>query len=377
MESLAEIPGGMRYYFGEEARLRRIVEATAMEVFDGWGYEEMTTPAVDYYLLFERGMGREQARNAFRFTDTDGRMLALRPDVTSTVARAAATLLSARARPLRFSYSQTVFQQRPRSHSEWRRQGRQLGCELIGASEVEADIEALVIPAEVLARLGLKGRYRVSINHVGIFKGVAEQLGLDAEERERMRQMVDARAAAELESLLAPHASNGRGGAALAARLTRLAGGREALAEARTLVTGERAGAALDRLAELWDVIEHLGLGGAFEFDLGDVSGLDYYTGLVFKIYVEGAGGRVGGGGRYDELTANFGRPEPCVGFVLDLDSLTEILMNVSGERASGEETETHASLKGGSAGELFVEAVRVRERGERVRLKWKGGERC
>lgn len=373
MESLAKVPGGMRYYFGEEARLRRAIEATAMEVFDGWGYEEITTPAVDYHLLFERGMGREQASKAFRFTDSDGRLLALRPDVTSSVARAAATLFASRPRPLRLSYSETVFQQRPRSHSEWRRQGRQLGCELIGASEVGADMEALIVTAEVLARLGLAGRYRISINHVGIFKGVAEQLGLDADERERMRRMIDSRAAAELESLLAPHASNGREGAALAGRLARLAGGRETLTEARTLVRNERAGAALDYLGELWDVIVRLGLAGAFEFDLGDVSGLDYYTGFVFKIYAEGAGGRVGGGGRYDELTANFGGREPSVGFVLELDSLMEVLLRCNGGRSDEDVAMTPLSLSGERAGDLFLEATRWRERGGKVRMEWKG----
>ena len=71
----------MRYYFGREARLRRAVETAAMSVFDGWGYEEIATPSVDYYALFERGMGRVEARRAFRFADTDGRLLALRPDI--------------------------------------------------------------------------------------------------------------------------------------------------------------------------------------------------------------------------------------------------------------------------------------------------------
>ena len=122
MEPLSNIPAGMRYYFGREARLRRAVEDDVMRVFDGWGYEEIATPTVDYYALFERGMGRDEASRSFRFTDTDGRLLALRPDVTSAVARAAATLFATRPRPLRFCYAASVFRQRPRTHAEWRRQ---------------------------------------------------------------------------------------------------------------------------------------------------------------------------------------------------------------------------------------------------------------
>ena len=325
MEPLSNIPGGMRYYFGREARLRRAVEAAAMSVFDGRGYEEIETPSVDFYALFERGMGREEAGRCFRFTDTDGRMLALRPDVTSSVARAAATLFAGAPRPLRFCYAATVFRQRPRSHAEWKRQGRQLGCELVGASGAEADLEVLAVAAEVLGRLGLAGSYRVTLNHVGVFNGVAEQLGLDGDARERMRRLVDARDAAALEEFLR---ALGRSGATAerAGRLARLAGDGGLPTGARELLTNGRSRAALDELERLCAVAGTLGLGEAFAVDLADVSGLDYYTGLVFKIYVEGAGSRVGAGGRYDELTANFGQREPAVGFVLDLDALTEIL---------------------------------------------------
>src|SRR4029078_11467505 len=132
-EPLSNIPSGMRYYFGREARLRRTVEQTVMSVFDGWSYEEVTTPTVDSYSLFEHGMGSSEAHRAFRFTDSDGKMLALRPDVTSGVPRASVTMFAERERPLRLCYAAPVFRQLPQSHAEWRRELTQSGCELIGA----------------------------------------------------------------------------------------------------------------------------------------------------------------------------------------------------------------------------------------------------
>jgi len=371
MEPLSTIPGGMRYYFGREARLRRAVEDAVMSVFDGWGYEEIAAPSVDYYVLFERGMGHEEASRSFRFTDTDGRLLALRPDVTSSVARAAATLFASASRPLRFCYAASVFRQRPRSHVEWRRQGRQLGCELIGSGSAGADLEVLAIAAEVLGRLGL--RYCVTLNHVGVFNGVAEQLGLDDAGRERMRRLVDSRAAAELESLLAGRASEGSEVPPLAARLVRLSGKREVLEEARAVATGLRACAALEALEKSWAVVETLGLADNFEIDLGDVSGLDYYTGLVFKIYAEGAGARVGSGGRYDELTANFGRREPATGFVLDLDAVVEVVSRGDFELKNGA-TGATSLVKAADARELLREAKQRRARGERIRLDLSDG---
>ncbi|MET0624242.1 MAG: ATP phosphoribosyltransferase regulatory subunit [Pyrinomonadaceae bacterium] len=368
MELLSNIPGGMRYYFGREARLRRAVEAEAMGVFDGWGYEEIATPSVDFYALFERGMGHDEARRSFRFTDTDGRLLALRPDVTSSVARAAATLFAGAPRPLRFCYAATVFRQRPRSHAEWKRQGRQLGCELIGAGGADADLEVLNIAAEVLERLGLGGSYRVTLNHAGVFNGVAEQLGLDGPAREEMRRLVDARDAAALEEFLRA-LGRSAGTVERAGRLARLAGGGGLPAGARELLTNERSRAALDELESLSAVAETLGLGEGFSVDLADVSGLDYYTGLVFKIYAEGAGARVGAGGRYDELTANFGRREPAVGFVLDLDALTELLARRADRAGDGGDDARAAAVEGADAAERFRAARLRRADGERIRM--------
>jgi ATP phosphoribosyltransferase regulatory subunit len=367
-EPLSNIPGGMRYYFGREARLRRAVEDAVMSVFDGWGYEEIATPSVDYYALFERGMGGDEAGRTFRFTDTDGRMLALRPDVTSSVARAAATLFASAARPLRFCYAASVFRQRPRSQAEWRRQGRQLGCELIGAGGADADLEMLFIAAEALGRLGL--RYCITLNHVGVFNSVAEQLRLDVEEREGLRRLVDARDAVELESFLAKRGADGGDVSPLARRLARLSGKLETLEEARVVATDGRARDALDALARTWSVVESLGMSELFEIDLGDVSGLDYYTGLVFKIYAEGAGARVGGGGRYDELTASFGRREPATGFVLDLDAISEVLMRGGDFETKNGVRETTKVAEGESVAARFREAKSRRARGERVRME-------
>ena len=309
----------MRYYIGAEARLRRTIEDAAMSVFESWSYEEVITPSVDYYDLFEQGMGPAEAQRGFRFTDSDGRLLALRPDVTSSVARVAATLLADRPRPLRFCYAAPVFRQQPQSHAEWRRENTQLGCELIGAGGKQADLEVLRLAAEILTRLNLQSSYCITINNVEFFNGVAAELNLDRPAREQFRRLIDTREAAELERFLK---HNGRA----FSQLTQLTGKRDVIQAARRLIDNERSVAALDSLEELWIEIESLGLQDSFEIDLGDVPNLDYYTGLSLKIFVHGAGASVGRGGRYDGLTGNFGRAEPAVGFVLNLDALTEVV---------------------------------------------------
>src|SRR5262245_13820674 len=191
-QTLSSIPGGMRYFFEREARVRRAIEQIALTVFEGWSYEEITTPTVDYYSLFEQGMGAE-ARRAFRFMDFDGKLIALRPDVTSAVARAAVTLLARRARPLRLWYVAPVFQQQGRSPAEFRRESTQIGCESFGADGAATDMEILAIASEVLDRLDIGREYVITLNDVGVFNGVVESLGLDAARRSQMREIVDSR----------------------------------------------------------------------------------------------------------------------------------------------------------------------------------------
>ncbi|HWT02722.1 MAG TPA: ATP phosphoribosyltransferase regulatory subunit [Pyrinomonadaceae bacterium] len=372
-EPLSKIPDGMRYYFGAEARLRRAIEDTVMRVFDGWSYEEIVTPSVDYLALFERGMGREAAQETFRFTDRDGRLLALRPDVTSSVARAAATLFASSERPLRFCYAASVFRHQSRSHADWRRESSQLGCELIGPAAGDAEIEMLAMAAEIFARLGLRDSYRITVSSVEVFNGVAERLGLDAGERETLRHLIDVRDAAEVRRFLRSTATPAEDCDAFSG-LVQLPGKREVIEAARRIITNERSARALDALDHLWRVVEELSLSHAFEIDLGDVSGLDYYTGLTFKMYVEGAGSRVGGGGRYDGLTANFGRAEPAIGFVLDLNALTEILTRSGSFRAPADTGPRRARILGQESAAAFREARRLREKGERVSVELGGG---
>jgi ATP phosphoribosyltransferase regulatory subunit len=359
----------MRYYIGSEARLRRAVEDAAMSVFDGWCYEEVITPTVDYYALFEHGMGQMEAQRAFRFSDNDGRLLSLRPDVTSSVARAAATLLSERPRPLRLCYAASVFKQQQQSHAEWRRESTQLGCELLGPGGAVADLEMLAIAAEILSRLGLQESYCITINNVEIFNGIAAHLDLDESSREQMRQLIDTRDAAELRRFLMAYKTS-TAERDLFARLTQLTGKREILNEARRVITNSRSVAALNALEELWTVIESVGLQDSFEIDLGDVSSLDYYTGLSAKVFVRGAGARVGRGGRYDRLTANFGQAEPAVGFVLDLEALTELVGRSEVSLGGNNGREVHV-IPARDVSATFATAQQKRAKGERVRIEF------
>src|ERR1051326_94625 len=367
-ESLSAIPNGVRYYFGSEAHLRRAIEQAAMSIFKGWSYEEITPPTVDYYSLFERGMGPIEAQRAFRFTDTDGKLLGLRPDVTSSIARAAATLMAKRQRPLRFSYAAQVFRLRAESQAEWRREASQIGCGIIGRNGTTGDMEVLAIAAEILARLGLAESYTITINDLEVFNGIVENLGLDEAAREQLRELVDTHNAGDLERFLAPYTSKEE--CVSFAELVQLSGKGELFDNARGVITNPRSVAALNRLETLWRLLDSVGESAHFEIDLADVSRLHYYTGLVFKIYLDGVGTRVGSGGRYDRLTANFGNAEAAVGFVLDVDGLAEAIRANDSVSNIGEESDAKASvILDEDTTAQFRRALQLRKGGGRVMI--------
>ena len=367
-EAISKIPNGFRYHSENDPRVRRLVEDTAQAVFNGWSYEELITPTVDYYSLFESGMGAAEANRAFRFSDADGRLLALRPDVTSGIARAVATLFATRPRPLRLCYAASVFHQEGQSHSEWRRESKQLGCELIGTNSLAADMEVLVIALEMLRNLPLKQRFVIILNDVEVFNGIAESLALDPGARDQLRQLIDFRDVTELENFLARYTSAGN--SRNLTQMTELAGKREIFSRARHVITNERSNEALNRLEALWSVVESLDLAENFAIDLGDIPRLDYYTGLTLRIYIDGVGSHVGSGGRYDNLISRFGRSEPAVGFVLKLDALADLIVL---DQSASPEFKREAKVLNCATDDVvaaFREAIALRARGHEVMIE-------
>jgi len=362
--SLSKIPSGVQYIFDDEVRLRRLIEREVMTVFAGWSYSEIMLPIFDYADLFSLGMGKEQAEMTYRFTGRDGKLLALRPEMTSLVARTVATRFRERARPIRLSYSGEVFRW-DQPHGGRQYEFHQIGLEHIGSGRLEADTEVLVIAIEALRRVGLDG-FTITLSHVDFFNGVAERLELDDERRREMQRLIDRKETDGLDSFLEPY-DDGQNRDAFC-KLTTLAGKREVLSEARALVTNAKSAAALDDIEHVYQIAEALGIDSFIDIDLGDVGGLDYYTGLTFKIYAGGLGAALGRGGRYDQLLAKFGYPEPAVGFSLCLDWLAQL---VAPKKAEGELNMTEATRLSATADIVtaFKEANHLRSQGQKVEI--------
>jgi ATP phosphoribosyltransferase regulatory subunit len=363
MSSLSKIPSGVQYIFDDEVRLRRLIEREVMSAFSGWSYSEIILPIFDYADLFALGMGKEQAEMTYRFTARDGRLLALRPEMTSLVARTVATRFRERERPIRLSYSGEVFRwDEPRGGRQY--EFHQIGLEHIGSHRLEADTEVLVVAIEALTRIGLDN-FTITLSHVDFFNGVSEQLKLDEESRLKMREMIDRKETERLDAFLEKYADPES--RAAFCRLITLAGKREIISHARAIVTNAKSIAALDDVERVHRIAESLGVDSRIDIDLGDVGGLNYYTGLTFKIYAPGLGAALGRGGRYDGLLANFGSAEPAVGFSLCLDWLAQLLAPKL--RNARPQTDDARELKTDDIVSAFKEAVRLRAEGQKVKI--------
>ncbi len=359
---LAQVPPGVQCFVGEEARRRRQIEEAVVSVFEGWDYEEIIPPIFDYADVFT---GEALAPKTYSFIGRDGSVLALRPDFTSLLAKIAAGRLRERPAPMRLFYSGEVVRFEPPkagSQSEL----HQMGLEHLGGDSRAADAEVLAIAAECLESVDAKD-WVLALGHVGIFNGLVEGSGLNAARVEVLRERVEAKDAAGVREALSGSELRMTAAEAIE-RLTSFAGGPEVILDAeRAFSFSSSATAAAVELRAVIDALDEAGLGDRIAVDLGEVRGLDYYTGLVFRVYAPGIGFEVGGGGRYDSLLARFGRPLPAVGFMLGLDRLAVLL-----ER-QGVAVELPASAVENVAGRDLGRALRqARERrktGGRVRF--------
>jgi ATP phosphoribosyltransferase regulatory subunit len=358
MRSLLQIPYGVQCFYGREARLRRAIESRVAGVFAGWSYEEIIPPLFDYDEVFTRGGGAAAKDSVYRFVGRDGEVLALRPDFTALVAKVVASRMPERPMPLRLFYTGEVLRYQPP------RAGRQedlfqIGLEHIG-NGVHADLEVLLVAFEALDSVGV-GNAVVTLGDAGFMLGLLEEMRIGVDNRTEIMAATRARDRNRLRTLL------GQEPPRVLLDSMQLIGDRQVLVRAEGMPIPSTSRNALGRLVRLAEELERLGLNNRIQFDLGEVLGFDYYTGMVFEIHAEGSGLALGGGGRYDSLLSRFGCARPAVGFSLSLDRLASQVAEKSTDLAKRKPPQVVAKTQ--DPHRTFSEALEFRRRGWRVEV--------
>lgn len=356
---------GFRDVLPAEAAERDVVSRAIADEFAAWGYGLVETPIAEDWATLEAAAGPLEG-TAFRFIDLDGRLLALRPDMTVPIARLVASRLSGVPGPHRLRYAAEVF----REHESLRGQARQFsqaGVELIGGQEPAADAEVVSLLVAALEAAGLP-QFTVAIGTVAVLHAIV--------------RAADASPAWGAAVLAAAHDRNLVGLDTLAREVSapavtralsavpRIRGGREAIAACRAATGGLGCESALDHLDQAWALLEASDAASRVLVDFSVMRSFDYYTGLVLEAYAPGFGLPLAGGGRYDGVLAAFDAPAPAVGFAIGLERVMIALM----EQQAPVRVRGLDAVLGGDAACALATARTLRAAGWRVALSQRVG---
>ena len=359
------LPHGVQDLFLVEAARKRRAEAVLRDVFSRWTYHELIPPTFEYHDNLIVGAGPDLRQAMYRFFDREGQMLALRADFTTQVARMVASKLFDQPLPLRCFYIGSVFRhEEPQAGRQ--REFTQAGVELIGATTAAADAEVIALAVTALEALGLHD-FQINLGQMALFHALTA--GLPPDDLTRIRRATDHKNSAQLIAALDRAGVRGER-KALLARLPDLVGGPEVLEEARA--GGEAVAEAVDRLAQVYRLLQAYGVAGRVILDLGEVRGMDYYTGITFRGVAPGLGWPILSGGRYDGLIGQFGRPLPAVGFGLGVERALLVLAR-RGQPAPS--LAPHLLMRGCDHPSCLGLVQRIREMGYRVEVDVLGRE--
>ena len=317
-------PEGVRDIYGSEFVQKFELQQLLYRVLAGQGYQGIETPTFEFFDVFSREVGTVPSRELYKFFDKEGNTLALRPDMTPSIARAVSKYFHDET-PIRLCYMGNTFINYDKYQGRLK-ETTQLGAELMGEESVEADVELLSVLIEALKAAGLR-EFQVSVGQVEFFKALLKEAGIGSEAEESLRRLIADKNRFAAEELLAEYELAGELREAFL-EMTTLSGTTEVIEQARALTKNEEALRALARLEAIYEGLKEKGCEKYITFDLSMLSKYNYYTGIVFRAYSYGYGEPVAKGGRYDTLLSHFGRQLPAVGFAIVIDQLQRALRN-------------------------------------------------
>lgn len=316
------LPDGIEEVLPPEAARVEAARRQVLDLFQRWGYEFVVTPHIEYLESLLTGAGQDLDLRTFKVTDpASGRLMGFRADITPQVARMDAHSLR-REGPNRLCYAGSVLHARPRALAT-SRSPIQLGAELYGDASPASDVEVISLMLDMLAMAEVPDVH-MDLGHVGIYRGLARAAGLSGEAEQALFDALQRKAVDEVAALTEGLPAELAG---MLRALAELCGSREVLEQAAAVLADAPAvvKAALADLVVIADSLAQRFPQLPLYFDLGELRGYHYHTGVVFAAFVPGVGESIAQGGRYDHIGADFGRARPATGFSTDLKTLVTL----------------------------------------------------
>lgn len=317
------LPEGIDEVAPEDAARLEQLRRELIDRLQAWGYQLVTPPLVEYLDSLLTGPAKMLELQTFKLIDEmSGRLLGIRADMTPQVARIAAHRLRNKQEILRLCYIGNVLKTLPVCQGT-SRNPTQLGAEIYGHTGPESDMEILQLMVEALTIIGFDNKIVLDVGHVGIFRGLAEQAKLTSQQEQALFLAMQRKALPEIAQLLTQYELNSDSYNMLLA-LAELNGSADVLIKAQAIFAKapESVLAALKTLQIISAMSEKRLPEVAINFDLAELRGYDYHTGMVFAAYQAGSAHALAMGGRYDGIGEDFGHSQPATGFSLDLKQM-------------------------------------------------------
>jgi ATP phosphoribosyltransferase regulatory subunit len=317
-------PKGTRDYLPDEVRTYRYFENELREIFEFWGYQEIRSSTLEFVEALSIGVGPDIIDRMFKFQDFDGKMLALRTEMTTPIARIVTAKMASCPEPIRLFYITNVFRH-SQSYVGRGREFWQAGVELIGCDTPETDGEILSLVVSCLKKLGLSD-VRVDIGHADLLRNLLNATGLDEGGKENLRSFLAYHDNERLEKFL----DGVKVPCELREIFLRLSRCRK-LGDLSSLPFNSTGYGKVENhvgnLLKVEDVLVDYGVESSVFFDFSLTRKIEYYTGIVFEASVPNMGLPVGGGGRYNNLIEKFGDLRlPATGFALQIENCLQAL---------------------------------------------------
>lgn len=354
------LPDGIMELLPPQARQVELMRRKVLDLYDSWGYDLVMPPIAEHLESLLTGVGHDLDLNTFKVTDgISGHTLGVRADMTPQVARIDAHRLRTEG-PSRLCYCGSVLHIHP-TNMLASRNPVQLGAELYGHAGPDSDVEVIALMLETLSAVGVAGPISLDLGHVAVFSRLMQLCQLNQQQQADYQDMLQRKALPEIDRFVAALGLDDRSTTWLQT-LPRLNGSVDVLARARDLFASDvelvRAVDALDTLAQRV-VLRCEGV--STYFDLSELRGYHYHTGVVFAAYTPSYGQALAKGGRYDNIGRDFGRARPATGFSADLKTLIDL-------SASKPAASTNAVLAPAGEDQTLQQAIRLlRTSGERV----------
>jgi len=342
---LLHTPDGVRDLYNEAYKQKLYIQNQLHQVFVEYDCVDIQTPTFEYFDVFSKQLGTTPSKDLFKFFDTEGNTVVLRPDFTPSIARCAAKYFAIEEEAIKLCYMGNTFI----NSSDYQgrlKESTQCGVEYIGETSAKADAEMLSMVVDSVKAIGIKN-FQISVGHAGFFDALLTEGKVNKKQKKQLRALLDNKNFLGVEDFVESLELEGDL-KQLFALLADFDITDEDLRNAKKWAANyPMIAESIDSLEALHMTLKEKGIEQYISFELGMISNYEYYTGIIFAGYTYGLGEPIVKGGRYDTLLSNFGKDAPAIGFTFVVDQLMSALRNKDNDVAKEERYLTFALGKG------------------------------